>query len=34
MEQSKAIQHKNILVERDKSEFQNQNIYDDQTDYY
>ncbi len=34
MERSKAIQHKNQLVERDKSSTQNQNIFDEQVDYY
>ena len=33
-EHSKAIQHKNRLVERDKSENQNQNIFDEHVDYY
>jgi hypothetical protein len=34
LERSKAIQHKNTLVERDKSVNQQQNIFDDQVDYY
>jgi hypothetical protein len=34
VERSKAIQHKNKLVERDKSQLQNQNIFDEQVDYY
>lgn len=34
VEQSRAIQHKNKLVERDHSENQVQNIFDDQVDYY
>jgi hypothetical protein len=33
-ERSRAIQHKNKLVERDKSLTNQQNIYDDQVDYY
>lgn len=34
IERSKAIQHKNKLVERDKSDVQSQNIFDEQVDYY
>ena len=34
IERSKAIQHKNVLVGRDTSNSVNQNIYDEQTDYY
>lgn len=34
IERSKAIQHKNVLVGRDTNNSVNQNIYDEQTDYY
>jgi hypothetical protein len=34
VEQSKAIKHKNALVERDHSVNQTQNIFDEQVDYY
>jgi hypothetical protein len=33
-ERSRAIQHKNKLVERDQSLTQGQNIFDEQMDYY
>ena len=34
IERSKAIQHKNILVDRDNSNNVVSNIFDEQVDYY